>query len=75
MKLPDTNLLHNGSQHWFHENDLHREGGPSFIHQNGIQSWHQNGLFHREDGPSVIYPNGIQYWYHEDKIIKKEETT
>jgi hypothetical protein len=44
----------NGSQAWYRNGKLHREGGPAAEYIDGSKSWWRNGHLHRSGGPAVI---------------------
>lgn len=52
-----------GTQEWYQNDLLHREGGPAAIWADGSQFWYRNGKQHRLDGPAAIQADGTQRWY------------
>jgi hypothetical protein len=47
-----------GIQHWYKNDELHRDDGPAVVFPDGTQIWYKNGKLHRDDGPAII--NGIK---------------
>ena len=60
---PECKISSDGTQRWYLNGVLHREGGPAVIEPEGSQSYWLNGLRHREDGPAIIYSDGYEEWY------------
>jgi hypothetical protein len=69
---------------WFHEGELHREGGPAVEVKRGewedssgrewrapCQLWWRHGQLHRDDGPAVVVHSEKpdQYW-REDQFVR-----
>ena len=52
-----------GSEFWYLNGKLHREGGPAVVHLNGSKEWYLNDRLHREDGPAVMYVSGYAEWW------------
>ena len=69
LKLLETYVNINGTQHWLQNGKRHRDHDlPAIIYANGTQYWYQNGLRHRDnDLPAIIYANGTQEWYKNGK--------
>ena len=61
-----------GVQHWWINNQRHREDGPAVIYPDGTQLWFRYGRLHREDGPAVIHPDNEREWWF-DGILHQED--
>jgi hypothetical protein len=48
-------IFKDGSERWFKNDKLHREGGPAIYYKSGTEEWWIDGRRHREDGPAVIF--------------------
>lgn len=55
--------FHDGTKHWYKDDNLHREDGPAVIYPNGARFWYINDQLHREDGPAAVHPNGNMSWF------------
>lgn len=59
-----------GSLEWWKEGLLHRENGPSMIHQIPDSNcpfyyrYHQKGFLHRLDGPAIIEYKRTEWWFN-----------
>jgi len=57
-------IYHDGSEEWWQNGVLHRDGEPAtiWINTNGItKRWFFNGLLHRVDGPAEEYSDGDKH--------------
>ena len=55
-----------GSEEWYLNGKLHREGGPA-VYGSGVDGWFINGKLHREGGPAVEFTDGHgEYWVNGD---------
>jgi hypothetical protein len=63
----------NGTQEWYLNGKLHREGGPAYEgSHNSCQEWWLHGERHRLDGPAQIYGIGTdlvvqEWWVHDQR--------
>ena len=61
-------IFSNGTQLWYREGKLHRDGRPAFISKDGTQKWFTNGKLHRDNNlPAIIFSNGVRLWYQNGK--------
>ena len=65
LKLLETYVNINGTQHWLQNGEIHRDNDlPAIINANGNQYWCKNGKLHRDnDLPVVIFSDGSQFWF------------
>lgn len=60
---PALIIVKEGTEIWFYNGRIHRDGGPSIIHPNGTEEWYRHGVRHRDDGPAVVNRTGFPiYW-------------
>lgn len=51
-----------GTESWYENGQLHRDGGPALIHPDGSEEWYYDGQLHREDGPAISHQDGMKGW-------------
>ncbi len=75
LKLLETYVNINGTQHWLQNGKRHRDHDlPAIIYANGTQYWYQNGEMRREnDLPAIIRTDGTQYWYKNGVIHRDHD--
>lgn len=56
-------VLPGGTEIWYSNGYVHREGEPAIVHENGTEYWYQAGEYHREDGPAILYADGYGIYY------------
>ena len=59
-----------GTEYWFFNGRIHREGGPAIINLNHKRRhWFKDGRRHRVDGPAIEYDNDPRenFWCLETK--------
>lgn len=70
-----------GTQWWYREGKIHRDGGPAVRLANGVEEWWQDNQRHRDGAPAVIYPatpvvaaslRGVKQWWTRGKLVKEE---
>lgn len=66
-------VFESGEEHWYRDNQLHREDGPASIYPDGTAVWYKNGTVHREDGPAIEKSGGNKGWFIEGKELTQEE--
>ena len=52
-----------GTQYWYKNGELHKDGEPAVITADGVEEWYKDGKLHRENGPAIIHPNGTKKWF------------
>ena len=52
-----------GTESWYMDDKLHREGEPAVIWPDGHLEWYIHGERHREGGPAVTDSNGYKLWF------------
>ncbi len=62
----------NRTKHWYLNEKLHREDGPSLEYAHGTKHWFLNGDRHREDGPAIEYANGTKEWYLNGNLHRED---
>jgi hypothetical protein len=75
LKLLETYVNINGTQHWLQNGEIHRDNDlPAIIRWNGEKIWYQNGEIHRDnDLPAIINANGNQYWCKNGKLHRDND--
>ena len=63
----------NGTQRYYMNNMLHREGGPAIVCANGNEWWYRNNKEHRIDGPAIVWADGDEYWLLDGVNMTEEE--
>jgi hypothetical protein len=70
-----------GTEWWYHEGRVHREGGPAVRFANGVEEYWQHNQRHRDQGPAVIYPStaaiapemrGVKQYWTRGKLVREE---
>lgn len=56
-----------GAELWYHDDMMHRLGGPAYISPDGYEEWWLNGQIHRDDGPAITEASGTRIWYQFDE--------
>jgi len=65
-------ILSCGTEQWYTDGLLGREGGPAVIHRSGRTKWYRNGKLHRDDGPAVISEEGVRAWYRNGHLHRED---
>ena len=64
-------IYEDGTQMWYKNGNLHRDGDLPTLITNGSQHFYKHGRCHRDgDLPAIIYADGYQSWYKDGKYIK-----
>lgn len=70
-----------GTQWWYHEGKVHRDGAPAIIFANGVEEWWQYNVRHRDGAPAVIFPattavapefRGVKQWWTQGKLVRED---
>ena len=60
-----------GTQCWYHNDKLHREGAPAIESANGNKYWYHNDKLHREGGPALEWADG-KWWYINGQLHRED---
>ena len=61
-----------GTEEWYLNGVLHRDGGPAVQFSDGVNVWHHNGEVHRDGGPAYENAQGRQVWYRNNKRHRED---
>lgn len=62
-----------GTERYYLDYLLHREGGPALIYTDGTECWYRNGHLHREDGAACNFIGGHKEWWIDGRSFNNEE--